>query len=181
MTKTGKIIRVVGAAIIQDGQVLCLQRGQEMSLAGLWEFPGGKLEAGETETQALAREIKEELTLEIEVGDWVTTAEYAYEFATIQLAVYKAKILSGSLTLLEHQASRWVQPQDLMSLEWRPSIFQRLSSWPKKAPPYRDRQNKGDQDPVLVAFILMSAEINKVIMLMHVAVDEINQGLQLIG
>lgn len=120
MTKTGKIIRVVGAAIIQDGQVLCLQRGQEMSLAGLWEFPGGKLEAGETEAQALAREIKEELTLEIEVGDWVTTAEYAYEFATIQLAVYKAKILSGSLTLLEHQASRWVQPQDLMSLEWAP-------------------------------------------------------------
>ena len=120
MTKTGKIIRVVGAAIIQDGQVLCLQRGQEMSLAGLWEFPGGKLEAGETEAQALAREIKEELTLEIEVSDWVTTAEYAYEFATIQLAVYKAKILSGSLTLLEHQASRWVKPQDLMSLDWAP-------------------------------------------------------------
>ena len=54
------------------------------------------------------------------MGDWVTTAEYAYEFATIQLAVYKAKILSGSLTLLEHQASRWVQPQDLMSLDWAP-------------------------------------------------------------
>lgn len=113
MTKTGKIIRVVGAAIIQDGQVLCLQRSQEMSLAGLWEFPGGKLEAGETEAQALAREIKEELTLEIEVGDWVTTAEYAYEFATIQLAVYKAKILSGSLTLLEHQASLGSSPKTL--------------------------------------------------------------------
>ena len=61
------------------------------------------------------------------------------------------------------------------------SISLQLSYWPKKAPLYRDKQDKGDQDPVLVAFILMSAEIYKVIMLMHVAVDEINQGLQLIG
>ena len=73
-----KIINVVGAAIVTNGTVLCAQRGPGKSLAGYWEFPGGKIEPHETARQALHREIEEELLCEVEVAEEVCTREYAY-------------------------------------------------------------------------------------------------------
>lgn len=75
-----KIINVVGAAIVTNGTVLCAQRGPGKSLAGYWEFPGGKIEPHETARQALHREIEEELLCEVEVAEEVCTSEYAYDF-----------------------------------------------------------------------------------------------------
>ena len=75
-----KIINVVGAAIIKDGEVLCARRGEGKSLAGYWEFPGGKIEPHESARQALHREIEEELLCEIEIGSEVCTASYDYDF-----------------------------------------------------------------------------------------------------
>ena len=70
-----KLIRVVGAAIVKDGKVLCAQRGSGKTLSGYWEFPGGKIEAGETPQQALQREIEEELLCEINVDKEVCTSD----------------------------------------------------------------------------------------------------------
>lgn len=88
MDSHAKIINVVGAAIVRDGAVLCAQRGPGKSLAGYWEFPGGKIEPYETARQALHREIEEELLCEIEVADEVCTSEYAYDFGTVRLITF---------------------------------------------------------------------------------------------
>lgn len=74
-----RVIEVVGAAIIHDGKLLAMQRSEKMTLPGLWEFPGGKIEKGESEKEALIREIQEELALEIEVEENITTTAYEYE------------------------------------------------------------------------------------------------------
>ena len=76
------IINVVGAAIVRNGKVLCAQRGEGKSLAGFWEFPGGKIEPHETAREALHREIEEEVLCEVEVADEVCTSSYDYDFGT---------------------------------------------------------------------------------------------------
>ena len=85
-----KIINVVGAAIVTNGTVLCAQRGPGKSLAGYWEFPGGKIEPHETARQALHREIEEELLCEVEVAEEVCTSEYAYDFGTVRLTLHSS-------------------------------------------------------------------------------------------
>lgn len=114
-------IHVVGAVIIQDGLVLCAQRGGGGSLPGLWEFPGGKIEPGESPAVALEREIAEELDCIIEVGDLITTTAHKYEFGSVTLTTFYSRLISGTPTTSEHAAIRWLRPADLTSLEWAPA------------------------------------------------------------
>ena len=115
-----KIIHVVAAAIEKDGEIFCAQRPENKSLGGLWEFPGGKLEPGDTPEEALVREIQEELNSTIEILSYINEASYDYDFGTVIMKTYHAKLISGNLELLEHQNSTWLAPQDLKTLDWAP-------------------------------------------------------------
>ena len=116
-----RMIDVVGAAIVRDGRVLCAQRGPGKSLAGLWEFPGGKIEAHETPREALHREIEEELRCEVEVADEVCTSAYAYDFGTVRLTTFICHLTDGTPRLTEHADVRWELPQDMPRLDWAPA------------------------------------------------------------
>lgn len=116
-----KEIVVVGA-VITDGQlVLCAQRGADMALPGMWEFPGGKLEQDETDQQALVREIAEELECEIQVGERITTTRHEYDFGFVTLTTYYATVTTGTPVTTEHAELRWVEASNLDSLEWAPA------------------------------------------------------------
>ena len=116
-----KTLQVVGAAIIDDeGKVLCAQRGYG-SLIGKWEFPGGKIKPGETDSEALKREIKEELNIEIDVKDLIDDNYYEYEDFNISLRIYKCKYLSGKIEDTEHQMLKWMEGRELTSLDWAPA------------------------------------------------------------
>jgi len=114
-------IHVVGAVIIENGLVLCAQRGQDQNLAGLWEFPGGKIEPGESPTAALEREIAEELDCTIEVGDLITTTTHEYEFGVINLTTFYCQLISGKPATSEHASIRWLRPEELLAIEWAPA------------------------------------------------------------
>lgn len=116
-----KQINVVGAVVIRDGFVLCAQRGGGGPLAGLWEFPGGKIEPDETAREALSREIDEELRCVVSVGDEVTTTSHDYEFGTVVLTTFYCDLLAGEPVLTEHTAVRWLAPEDLQSVPWAPA------------------------------------------------------------
>lgn len=115
-----KIINVV-AAIIRDGdKILATQRGYG-EFAGGWEFPGGKIEPGESDEVALIREIKEELEVEIEVGEFVHTVEYDYPNFHLSMNCYFANVIRGEIVLTEHQSAKWLTRDTLMSVEWLPA------------------------------------------------------------
>lgn len=116
-----KVINVVGAVILREGEVLCAQRGAHGTLPGLWEFPGGKIEPGETPRAALEREISEELACEIAVGDEITTTEYEYDFGVVRLTTFYCRLIAGAPQLTEHAEVRWLAPSDLHLLEWAPA------------------------------------------------------------
>lgn len=115
-----KIIHVVAAAIENEGKFFCAQRPEGKSLGGFWEFPGGKLEKGESPETALIREIQEELNSTIEILSYVNEASYDYDFGTVVMKTYHAKLVSGNLELLEHQNSIWLAPNELKTLNWAP-------------------------------------------------------------
>lgn len=119
-TMTKKRIEVVGAAIIQGNEILAMQRGEQMTLPGMWEFPGGKIEAGETEQEALIREIKEELNVEIKIRDYINEASYDYDFGTVILKVYTAEIVAGQILMEEHSDGKWLTADELMTIDWAP-------------------------------------------------------------
>ena len=116
-----KQIDVVGAVIVSDGLILCAQRGSSGALSGMWEFPGGKIESGETPRRALEREIVEELGCVVEVGDEVTTTSHEYEFGVVRLTTFYCVLVDGTPTLSEHAAVRWLAPSEIFSLEWAPA------------------------------------------------------------
>lgn len=107
--------------IVQGGKALCAKRGQGGTLAGLWEFPGGKVEAGESPKGALAREIHEELGCSIEVGAPITTTAHEYDFGVVELSTYYAQIIDGEPVAGEHEEIAWVSPANLKDLEWAPA------------------------------------------------------------
>ena len=115
-----KIINVVAAAIEKDGKFFCAQRPEGKSLGGFWEFPGGKLEEGESPEQALIREIKEELNSEIQIISYINEASYDYDFGSVVMKTYHAELISGNLELLEHQNSTWLAPHELSTINWAP-------------------------------------------------------------
>lgn len=116
-----KEIHVVGAVVRKDGKILCAQRGDRGSLAGMWEFPGGKIEAGETARDALVREITEELECRVNVGDEITTTVYEYDFGIVSLTTFYSELLEGEPVLTEHSAVKWLAPAELRQLEWAPA------------------------------------------------------------
>ena len=115
-------MHVVGAAIVSDGRCLAAQRGPAMRLPGKWEFPGGKIEHGEDPRAALAREVREELGLEIEVGELLGTGRDAggdaEDDVAVRLDVYLAVVVAGDLRLLEHAAVRWLTLAELDAVDW---------------------------------------------------------------
>lgn len=116
-----KRINVVGAVITKDRLVLCAQRGSPGNLAGLWEFPGGKIEPGETPRAALEREITEELHCEVDVGDQVTTTTHEYDFGIVTLTTFYCRLVAGTPKLTEHAAIRWLSPSELTTIDWAPA------------------------------------------------------------
>lgn len=115
-----KIVRVVAAVIQADHKIFATQRGYG-EFKGGWEFPGGKIEPGETPQQALVREIKEELDTEIEVGELIETVEYDYPTFHLSMDCFWCKIVKGNLVLLEAEASKWLAKDELYSVEWLPA------------------------------------------------------------
>lgn len=117
-----KIIKVVGAILIKEGRILCAQRGGEKSLPYLWEFPGGKIEQGESPHQALIRELSEELLIEVELEATIFDAvSYEYDFGVVNLTTIIGKLKSGEPVLTEHQEIRWLSPKELFEVEWAPA------------------------------------------------------------
>lgn len=115
-----KSIEVVAAVLASGGKVLATARGYG-AFKGFWEFPGGKVELGETLEEALARELREELAIEVAVGPLIGTVDYEYPEFFIRLHCFDCKILRGEPKLLEHAAARWLSRRDLPALNWLPA------------------------------------------------------------
>lgn len=115
-----KTIRVVAAVIVNDDKVLATQRGYG-EFKGGWEFPGGKIEAGESPEEALIREIKEELEMDIKVGTLIDTVEYDYPSFHLSMDCFFAGILQGTPLLKEHEAAKWLTRDGLDSVDWLPA------------------------------------------------------------
>jgi 8-oxo-dGTP diphosphatase len=117
-----KMIHVAGAVIQNaQGEILCALRSAGMSMPGLWEFPGGKLETGESPQSCLVREIKEELGCEIEVGGMIADVEHDYPSIRVHLMTYFAAIVSGVPEAREHERLEWLPASRLRELEWAPA------------------------------------------------------------
>ncbi len=115
-----KTIKVVAAIIIHDNKVFATQRGYG-EFEGGWEFPGGKVEPGETPQEALVREIMEELDTQIEVGELLDTVEYDYPKFHLSMDCFLCTIKLGHLVLKEHEATRWLTRETLDSVDWLPA------------------------------------------------------------
>jgi 8-oxo-dGTP diphosphatase len=114
-------IRVVGAMIEQDGRYLITQRPPKATLPLLWEFPGGRVEAGESDPEALARELSEEMGIVVEVADRVIHVEHAYESYDIDFCVYRCRLVSGTPRHVRIHDHRWVRPDELDEYEFPPA------------------------------------------------------------
>lgn len=130
-----KTVRVVAAVIKAENEkgepiIFATQRGYGEFKDG-WEFPGGKIEEGETPKEALKREIREELETEIAVGELLDTIEYDYPAFHLSMDCFWAEIVSGNLILKEHEAARWLSKEELDSVEWLPadiSLIEKIRS-----------------------------------------------------
>lgn len=114
-------IRVVGAMIEKDGRYLITQRPPTATLPLLWEFPGGRVEAGETDEAALARELAEEMGIAVRVGERCIHVEHAYASYDIDFCVYRCALVSGPIRNLKVHAHRWVLPEELDRYEFPPA------------------------------------------------------------
>ncbi|MBR6950759.1 MAG: (deoxy)nucleoside triphosphate pyrophosphohydrolase [Oscillospiraceae bacterium] len=123
-----KTVRVAAAVLLKDGRVFATQRGYG-PYRDWWEFPGGKIEKGETPEEALRREIREELDTEIRVGELFEEVEYDYPDFHLSMKCFLADVISGHLVLREHEDARWLPPERLDDVQWLPadlSVVDRL-------------------------------------------------------
>lgn len=115
-----KQIEVVAAIIQREGAYFATQRGYG-EFEGMWEFPGGKIELGESSDVALKREIQEELGVDIAIENLLCTTEYDYPSFHLTMHCYLCSIASGEIELREHKSARWLRPEELGSVEWLPA------------------------------------------------------------
>ena len=115
-----KQIKVVAAIIKNEDKILATKRGYG-EFINMWEFPGGKIESGETKKQALVREIKEELNIEINVDKFAIDIEYQYPNFYLFMSCFMCSIKEGSIELLEHNDGKWITKEDLNTLNWLPA------------------------------------------------------------
>jgi len=115
-----KTIEVVAGVIKNGNKIFATQRGYG-DFKGGWEFPGGKMEPGETPQQALARELKEELTVDASVGDFICTVEYDYPNFHLTMHCFYCTVIAGELKLLEHEAAKWLEKENIRSVDWLPA------------------------------------------------------------
>lgn len=120
--KTIRVVAAVVKALNEQGEtiIFATQRGYG-EFKGGWEFPGGKIEAGETPQQALIREIQEELDTKIAVGDLIDTIEYDYPTFHLSMDCFWCEVVSGDLVLKEHEDAKWLTREELDSVEWLPA------------------------------------------------------------
>ena len=114
-------IRVVGAAVIRGDRVLIAKRRPDQHPPDAWELPGGKVEPGESDREALARELREELGIEVHVGDWLAEATHPYERVVVHLVAYACTLESGEPQAREHAELRWIGADELDGLHWAPA------------------------------------------------------------
>ena len=114
-------VRVVAGAIVVGGRVFAARRGPQMKLPGLWELPGGKVEAGEDDREALVRELLEELGVEVCVGERLAQSVFAYPHVEVRLVAYACSLRAGEVALREHDAVRWLAAGELGEVEWAPA------------------------------------------------------------
>ena len=115
-----KHIEVVAGIIKDSDKIFATQRGYGEFKDG-WEFPGGKMEPGETPQQALARELKEELAIDVNVGNFLCTVDYDYPTFHLTMHCFYCSVIGGDLTLLEHEAAKWLKTTELHSVNWLPA------------------------------------------------------------
>ena len=115
-----KQIEVVSAIIHHDGAYFATQRGYG-EFEGMWEFPGGKIEPGESQETALKREIQEELGVDITIGELLCTTEYDYPTFHLTMHCYLCSVASGEIELREHKSAQWLTAETLDSVEWLPA------------------------------------------------------------
>ena len=120
-----KSIRVVAAVIRDNDSIFATQRGYG-NYKGWWEFPGGKIEAGETPQEALKREVREELDTLVEVGDMIACVEYDYPEFHLSMDCFWCTVLEGNLHLNEAEDARWLTKENLMSVKWLPADLEVL-------------------------------------------------------
>lgn len=124
------MLQVAAAIIFNKNKILIAKRREQERLGGKWEFPGGKIERGEDAIECLQRELKEEFDVSIEVGDFFDEVTYEYDFATIHLVFYFARIAHGKINSRDHQDHRWVLKEELLDFDFAPAdarIIQKLS------------------------------------------------------
>ncbi len=126
-----KNVKVVAAIIIKDGQILATQRGAG-AFQGKWEFPGGKMEAGESQEQALKREIMEELKASIAIKRWFYKREYDYPDFHLSMDCYLCTLESETILPVEHSDAKWLDPSQLKTLDWLPADVE-IVQWLEEA------------------------------------------------
>lgn len=115
-----KTIEVVAAIILRDGAYFATQRGYG-EFEGMWEFPGGKIEPGESREDALKREIQEELGVDIYIKELLCTTEYDYPTFHLTMHCYLCSVASGEIELREHKSAQWLTAETLDTIEWLPA------------------------------------------------------------
>ena len=115
------MVRVVAGVVMEEGRVMVTRRGPHVRLAGLWEFPGGKVEDGEDDHTALARELWEELQIRVEVGECVGENIHTEERGPFCLVAYRVTIVEGRPVLSDHDEIAWITPDKLSQLDWAPA------------------------------------------------------------
>ena len=129
-----KRIEVAAAIIIKNNRLFATQRGYG-DFKDYWEFPGGKLEAGETPGEALIREIREELNAEISVGKMIRKIDYDYPAFHLTMYCFICELISTEITLVEHEAARWLSMEELDEVEWLPADIEVIDSLKNKEEP----------------------------------------------
>ena len=122
MVKSPKIIRVTAAIIESDDKILIAQRKSEDDIfGGLWEFPGGKIENGETPEECMARELMEELEIKVKVGTLITSNKHRYPAGIFELLAYRVQHISGNFVLNDHNAIKWITIDEISNFEFPPA------------------------------------------------------------